>query len=125
LNPLLALTQDMITSTELDALGLLRINKVPAELNWMTDEEKVLLIRLLFCGDDGMHSREIARIRKTESGADAVLRLEAYGLASWERDGNGRATFFTLTWKGTENAQLVKKVAQSGNMSATAGRKHA
>lgn len=115
----------MINSTELDALGLLRINKVPTELDWMTDEEKVLLIRLLFCGDDGMHSREVTRIRKTDPGADAVLRLEAYGLANWERDGNGRATCFTLTWKGVESAQLVKKVAQNGNMNATARRKHA
>lgn len=122
MNLLLALNLDMINSTELDALGLLRTTKVPNELDWMTDDEKVLLIRLLFCGEEGMHSREVTKVRKTTAGADAILRMEAYGLANWERDGNGRATCFALTWKGIENAQLVKKVAQNGNNKAT-GRK--
>jgi hypothetical protein len=108
----------MINSSELNDLGLLRVTKVPDNLDWMNDEEKVLLIRLLFCGEEGMHSRDVAKIRKTESGADALLRLEAYGLATWERDGNGRATCFALTWKGTENAQLIKKVAQNANAKA-------
>jgi hypothetical protein len=114
----------MINSTELDALGLLRTTKVPSELDWMTDDEKLLLIRLLFCGEDGMHSREVNRVRKTQAGADAILRLEAYGLANWERDGNGRATSFALTWKGIESAQQVKKVAQNGNNKAVAERRN-
>jgi hypothetical protein len=49
-----------------------------------------------------------------------LLRIEAYGLANWERDGNGRATFFALSWKGIESAQLVKKIAQNGNKKAVA-----
>jgi hypothetical protein len=117
-------TKDMIDSIELDALGLLRTTKVPNELDWMTDDEKLLLIRLLFCGEEGMHSREINRLRKTPTGADAVLRMEAYGLANWERDGNGRQTTFSLSWKGIESAQLVKKVAQNGNKKAAAERRN-
>lgn len=109
----------MINSSELNDLGLLRVTKVPDALDWINDDEKVLLIRLLFCGEEGMHSREVTKIRKTAAGADALLRLEAYGLATWERDGNGRATCFALTWKGTESAQLIKKVAQNSNAKAT------
>ena len=125
LEPLLARTQDMFNSAELDALGLLRTTKVPSELDWMTDDEKVLLIRLLYCGEEGMHSREVARVKKTEAGADAILRLSAYGLADWERDGNGRHTSFALTWKGTEMAQTVKRVAQNNNNTAvSAGRRN-
>jgi hypothetical protein len=114
----------MINSAELDALGLLRTTKVPDALDWMTDDEKLLLIRLLFCGEEGMHSREVNRVRKTQAGADAIMRIEAYGLANWERDGNGRATTFVLSWKGIESAQLVKKVAQNGNNKASSGRRN-
>lgn len=105
----------MVNSKELDALGLLRVTKAPPELDWLTDYEKLLMLRLLFCGESGMHSREITKLRKTEQGSDAILRLEAYGMASWERDYSGRQTTLCLTWKGIETADLLKKVAHSEN----------
>lgn len=115
----------MVNSKDLDALGLLRATKVPDELDWLSDEEKVLLLQLLFCGESGMHSREVNRIRKSQSGSDAILRIEAFGLASWERDQHGRQTFFCLTWKGAEAAELVRKVAQHENKKAVSERSNA
>ena len=111
---------DTIDASELDALGLLRTTKVPTGLDWMTDEEKLLLLRLLFCGEHGMHAREVKRIQKTASGADCVLRIEAYGLAQWETDANGRGTALVLTEKGEEGALLVRRIAQNENKKSVA-----
>lgn len=108
----------MVNSKELDAMGLLRATKVPHELDWLTDDEKVILLRLLFCGEEGMHIREVSKIQKTQSGSDAILRIEAFGLAGWERDQLGKQTFLCLTWKGTEAAELVRKVARHENKKA-------
>lgn len=111
----------MVTSKELDDLGLLRATKLSDDLDWLTDEEKLLMLRLLFCGESGMHARDIAKVRKTQSGSDSLIRLEAYGMAAWERDHSGRQTSLYLTWKGIETADTIKRIAQHENHRSSHG----
>lgn len=99
----------MTASFELEDLGILRQTKLPESLSWLTELEKFIMLELLLCGEEGMHKRRVEKHDKQEPGC--ILRLDAHGLAQWERDKVGRPMFFTLTWRGDEVAQLLRKVA--------------
>jgi hypothetical protein len=98
---------------ELDSLGLLRADRPPHHLAWLTDDEKCFLIELLTLGDEGMHKRQVAKF--TRKNPDAVLRLEIRELISWERDKAGRPMFVVLTWKGVEAAELLLQLARNNS----------
>lgn len=95
---------------ELESLGILRQTKVPAELAWMTDEEKSFVLDLLFAGEGGLHKREVQKFGKQNP--DALLRLEMRELTIWESDKSGRPTFLVLSWKGDEVAKLLLQIAK-------------
>lgn len=95
---------------ELESLGILRQTKTPESLKWMGDDEKRFMLDLLQAGEDGMHKRYVEKFEKAHP--DTVLRLTVNNLAQWERDKNGRLMFLTLTWQGSDAAQLLLKIAQ-------------
>jgi len=100
-------------NNELEALGILRQTKVPPELDWMTDGEKRFMLALLDAGDEGIHKRIVAKEERQNEFLS--LKLSAHGLATWERDKNGREMFFTLTWKGDEVAKLLLTIARNAS----------
>ncbi len=95
---------------ELESLGILRQTKVPAELAWMTDDEKSFVLDLLLAGEEGVHKRVVAKFEKKHP--DAVLNLTMRDLARWESDKSGRPTFLVLSWKGDEVAKLLLQIAK-------------
>lgn len=98
---------------ELDNLGLLRADKAPPHLAWLTDDEKFFLVELLTLGEEGMHKRLVAKFQKKSP--DSVLRLEIRELISWERDKTGRPMYVVLTWKGAEVAELLLQLARNSS----------
>ena len=109
----------MSTELELQDLGILRVARLPEHLSWLTDGEKILLLQLLLSGEEGLHKRNVKKHEKLYP--DAVIKLEAYDLARWERDKVGRPMFFCLTWKGQDAAEIVKVVARRENQKTTSG----
>ncbi|MCC5610899.1 hypothetical protein LC612_30160 [Nostoc sp. CHAB 5834] len=97
----------------LDTLGILRQVKVPAELAWMSDEEKSFLLELLFAGEEGIHKRIVTKFSKKSP--DAIFNLTVRNMAEWISDKAGRPTFLTVTWKGEDAAKLLFQIAKNDN----------
>jgi len=102
---------------ELESLGILRQTKVPAELAWMTDDEKTFVLNLLMAGEGGLHKREVHKHQKKLP--EVVLNLEVRDLVRWESDKSGKPMFMVLSWKGEEVAQLLLQIAKHESRRAT------
>ena len=110
----------MEAQLELEAMGILRQTKTPETLKWMDDDDKRFMLELLYAGEEGMHKRNVEKFEKAHP--ETVLRLTINNLAQWERDKNGRIMFLTLTWQGTDAAQLLLKIAQHQSKHAQSAR---
>lgn len=108
---------------ELEALGILRQTKLPTSLDWMNDDEKLFMLKLLEAGELGIHKKAMAREAKAKPTLET--RLYAHGMAQWERDKNGRLMFFTITLKGEEAAQTLLRVARNQSRSTRPGTERA
>lgn len=96
---------------ELETLGILRQTKIPQELSWMSDGQKLLMLQLLMAGEDGLHKREVVKFEKKNP--DKLLDLEVRGFVQWETDKAGRPMFLTVAWKGEDAAKLLMQIARN------------
>jgi hypothetical protein len=95
---------------ELEDLGILKATKIPSNLAWTGSEETEVLLKLLACGEGGMH---LATYKKLSDPLQvAVLRLEIRDYIRWEYDRFGKKTVLCLSWKGDEAAKTLLKVAR-------------
>jgi len=102
----------MLNSIELEDLGVLKQTKLPLELaNWMTDLDKTFLLDIYLAGKTGLSKSEVKKFEKNN--AQTVLTLLIKQLCEWENDKRGKPAFLVLTWKGTEVAQLLMKIAKN------------
>lgn len=108
---------DFESYMELEALGILKTDKLPAELSWMTDNQKHVMMVLLLSGDNGCHKNYFKKILKEEP--DCILYLEIKAYVEWINDNRGRPTHLLLTWKGDEVAKLVQHVAKNQSHKTT------
>jgi hypothetical protein len=95
---------------ELETLGILRQTKVPAELAWMTESEKGLVLTMHLAGESGVHKTAVAKLEKASP--DMVFNVTVRDLAEWLTDKAGRPVALVLTWKGEEIAKLLHQVAK-------------
>lgn len=102
-------------NAQLESLGILRQTKVPPEMDWLTDGEKLFMLTLLQAGEEGVHKRLVAKEEKKHP--ELAMRLFAHGLAQWERDRNGHLVFFAITHRGEEVAQTLLRVARNASKS--------
>lgn len=102
---------------ELEYLGILRQTRVPAELAWMSDAEKQLMLMLLLAGEEGLHKRAVTRFEKKNPGV--LLNVLFKDFATWQTDKAGRPMFLALTWKGEETASLLLQIAKNENRKTT------
>lgn len=95
---------------ELESLGILRQTKVPAELSWMSDSQKQLMLQVMFAGEEGLHRRVIGKFLKKEP--ELLIQLEFKDYVRWESDKAGKPTFLVLTWQGEEVSKVLLQVAR-------------
>lgn len=100
-----------MTSVDLDSLGLLKATQIPKNYEWLNDEDKVFMLTLMMAGTEGISRRDAYKEEKRAP--DILLRLEAHGLTTWERDQRGKLSFYCLTWKGQELAELLLQIAKN------------
>lgn len=100
-----------MNSSVLDSLGLLKAVKEPKNLDYLSDADKSFLITLYFAGQEGV--RKAYALKEEKKNPEVLLRLDAYGLASWQRDQRGQYSFFCVTeLKGVDTAELLLQVAR-------------
>ena len=100
-----------MNSSVLDSLGLLKAVKEPKNLDYLSDADKSFLVTLYFAGEEGI--RKAVALKEEKKNPEVLLRLDAYGLASWQRDQRGQFSFFCISeLKGTETAELLLQVAR-------------
>lgn len=95
---------------ELESLGVLRQTKVPAELTWMTEPEKRLILSILLAGEHGLHKAAVLKMEAKSP--DMLFNVTIRSLAEWVTDKAGRPAALVLTWQGEEVARLLHQVAK-------------
>ena len=86
--------------------------EVPPAYQWLSDNDKFLLVHLsLVGGPEGLKRRDIDKLEKKLDGAPS--RLFANGMADWITDATGKPASMALTWKGEEVAKLLVAVART------------
>lgn len=108
---------DMQRHLELEHLGILRQTKVPRELEWMTENEKSLVLELYLAGEGGVHKTQIAQVEK--KAPDTVFNITVRDLAEWLTDKAGRPIALVLAWKGEEIAKLLYQIAKNESKAST------
>ena len=100
-----------MNSSVLDSLGLLKAVVEPKHLDYLSDADKSFLLTLHFAGPEGI--RKVLALKEEKRNPDVLLRLDAYGLASWQRDKRGHFSFYCITeLKGVDTAELLLQVAK-------------
>lgn len=87
--------------------------------DWLSFEEITWMLALAHAGADGLTgSQARALVKSHEIG---WIRLEACGIARWERDLRGRLAYLVLTPKGIDFAEALVKASrhENGVLSAT------
>lgn len=96
---------------ELQSLGILLQTKVPRELQWMTDNEKQVVLQVFMAGESGLNKSGIKTITKKHP--DSIFNLEVRGLVEWLSDKAGRPVALACTWKGDEIAKVLLQIAKN------------
>lgn len=110
-----------ITSVDLDGLGLLKATQLPKNFEWLSDSDKVFLLKLFMAGPEGITRREAEKEEKTNP--EVLLRLEAHSLTTWERDARGKFSFYCLTsWRGMDLGELLMQIAKNKSRKHAAAR---
>jgi hypothetical protein len=100
-----------MNSSVLDSLGLLKAVVEPKNLDYLSDADKSFLVTLYFAGPEGL--RKAVAMKEEKKNPEVLLRLDAYGLASWQRDQRGQFSFFCISeLKGVDTAELLIQVAR-------------
>lgn len=111
-----------LTSVDLDDLGLLKTTHLPKQYEWLSDNDKNFLLRLLMAGPEGL-TRKMAE-KEERHNPDVLLRLEARQLTTWERDQRGQLTFYCLTaFRGQEVAEMLLQIARNSSHKTVGGTK--
>jgi hypothetical protein len=104
-------------SSDLDSLGLLKAVKEPKNLDYLSEADKSFLVTLYFAGEEGL--RKVLALKEEKKNPEVLLRLDAYGLASWQRDKRGHFSFFCISeHKGVDTAELLLQVAKNQSRSS-------
>lgn len=84
-----------------------------AHYNWLSFEEITWMLALAHAGTDGLTGAQArAMVKSHEIG---WLRLEACGIARWERDLRGRLAYLVLTPKGIDFSEALVKASRQEN----------
>lgn len=96
---------------ELESLGILRTNKLPQNLAWLSENQKHVLLYAHLCGENGLHKSQIKKIQKTDP--NCILELEIRQYVKWLTDKFGKPIAVALTWQGDEVAKLLLVIAKN------------
>jgi len=108
-----------ISSVGLDSLGLLKATKMPKKYEWLSEKDKAFLLNLYLAGEMGLTKK--AALAEEALNAEVLMRLEANGLTTWERDKFGRISYYCLTTlKGEELGVLLLKIAKNSSIRLSA-----
>ena len=93
---------------DLDALGLLRVTKIPQHLEWLTPVQIELIFEVADCGEQGMRERKAQRYSQEKR--DELRMLELRDILYRERDVRGQPVFLCLTWQGKEALEVLRAI---------------
>lgn len=96
---------------ELENLGILRTNKLPQNLAWLTENQKHILVYAKLAGDEGLHRSQLKHIQKTDP--ECIFQLEIKQYVQWLNDKFGKPVALALTWQGDEVAKLLLVIAKN------------
>ena len=102
-----------INIVSLDSLGLLKASRVPKEHDWLTDDDKRMIVSVYLCGEGGMARRDAER--EQIKNPDVLFRLDANSLAYWEKDKRGNNAYYALTDRGEDLGKLFLMVARNAS----------
>lgn len=103
---------------DLDALGLLRVTKIPQHLEWLTPAQIELIFEVAKCGDQGMRERKARHY--SEAKRDELRMLELRDLLYRERDVRGQPVFLCLTWQGKEALEVLEAIKRHSDKDSAA-----